>query len=271
VEDSSPESRAPDPGSRIPGPEYNDPPMTILDQFLRDGDRLFRLRSYFPLLLVPVLVGGIWSSGAPFTSGAVERGWEIVAVIVALGGLALRVWAVGTAPEGTSERSTTNPRASQLRTSGLYSMLRHPLYVANGLMAFGIALFPGIWYLPLIVVLATTVYYERIAAREEQFLEGLFGETFREWAGRVPAVFPRLANRTTSTTPMSWRKAIRGEFHGLLVITASVCLLDVVEVSRRTGHVGADPVWWWVFVVSAVLFLLVRTVKKTTRLLESRP
>jgi protein-S-isoprenylcysteine O-methyltransferase Ste14 len=244
--------------------------MTILDQFLRDGDRLFRLRSYFPLLLIPVLVGGICSSAVPFTSAIVERAWEVGAVVVALLGVALRVWAVGTAPEGTSERSTTNPRASQLRTTGLYSMLRHPLYVANGLMALGIALFPGIWYLPLIVVLASVLHYERIAAREEQFLESQFGETFREWAGRVPAVVARFSGRVPSASPMSWRKAVRGEFHGLLVIAASVFVLDVTQMSQRTGVVAADPVWFWVFVVTAVLFLLVRTVKKTTRLLEPR-
>ena len=33
--------------------------MTILEQFLRDGDRLFRWRSHFPLLMVPVLVAGV--------------------------------------------------------------------------------------------------------------------------------------------------------------------------------------------------------------------
>jgi protein-S-isoprenylcysteine O-methyltransferase Ste14 len=244
--------------------------MTILDQFLRDGDRLFRLRSHFPLLLIPVLVGGICYSGVPFVSGVVERIWESWSVVVALLGLALRVWAVGTAPEGTSERSTTSPRASQLRTTGLYSMLRHPLYLANGLMALGIALFPGIWYLPLIVALATVLDYERVAAREEQFLESQFGAEFRAWADRVPAVLPRLVGRVPSATPMSWRKVVRGEFHGLLVIAASVFVLDVTQGWRRSGGLTADLVWFWAFVVVAVLFLLVRTVKKTTRLLEPR-
>jgi protein-S-isoprenylcysteine O-methyltransferase Ste14 len=200
----------------------------------------------------------------------VERAWEVLAVLVALAGVALRVWAVGTAPSGTSERSTTSPRASQLRTSGLYSMLRHPLYLANGLMGLGIALFPGIWYLPPIVVLGTLLYYERIAAREEQFLTQQFGPEFQAWADRVPAIVPAFGHRVPSIQPMSWRKVLRGEFHGLLVVAASVFVLDVAQAWRRTRGWAADPIWTWTLIVVAALFLIARFLKKSTNLLTSR-
>jgi protein-S-isoprenylcysteine O-methyltransferase Ste14 len=242
--------------------------MTILDQFVKDGDRLFRWRSYFPLVLAPVLLAAAVADPPSFPSLAVERAWKLAAALVALAGLALRAWAVGTAPEGTSERSTTNPRASQLRTTGLYSMLRHPLYLANGLMATGIALFPGVWYLPVLVALAAVLYYERIAAREEQFLAGEFGDEFRAWAARVPAVIPAFSGRVPSATPMSWRKVLRGEFHGLLVIAAGLWLLDLAAGRARTGRWTADALWTWALAVSAVLFVLARTLKKTTRVFE---
>lgn len=244
--------------------------MTILEQFLRDGDRLFRWRSHFPLLMVPVLVAGVVERPQPFSSLAVERGWEFLAVVVALLGVAVRVVAVGTAPEGTSERSTVSPRASQLRTSGLYSMLRHPLYLANGLMGLGIALFPGIWYLPPIVVLATLLYYERIAAREEEFLKAEFGPVFEAWAARVPAIVPSRAGRQPSNEPMAWRRVLRGEFYGLLVIAASVFVLDLVQNRCRARTWAADPIWTWTLVVVAALFLTARFLKKSTNLLTPR-
>jgi protein-S-isoprenylcysteine O-methyltransferase Ste14 len=250
---------------------YNGPEMRILDQFLRDGDRLFRWRSYGPIALVPVLLTGIVTTDVPFASKNAERGWELLAVAVAVAGLALRAWAVGTAPPGTSERSTVNPRASQLRTDGLYSTLRHPLYLANGLMVLGIALFPGVWFLPLIAVLATMLYYERIAAREEQFLDGQFGETFREWASRVPAIVPQLNTYVASATSISWRKVLRDEFHGLLVIAASVGVLDVAqEWQRHRGWSSPDPLWAWVLVTTAGAFAVTQILKKTTRVLEPR-
>jgi protein-S-isoprenylcysteine O-methyltransferase Ste14 len=250
---------------------YNGPDMRILDQFVRDGDRLFRWRSYFPIALAPVLLAATVTADIPFTSKGSERGWEALAVAVAVTGLVLRAWAVGTAPLGTSERSTTSPRASQLRTVGLYSALRHPLYLANGLMALGIALFPGVWYLPFIVVLATLLYYERIAVREEQFLEDHFGEAFRQWASRVPAVVPRLDTYVASARSISWRKVLRNEFHGLLVIAASVCVLDAAQEWRRHRAFSPDPLWMWVLVATAGMFAVTQILKKTTSVLEPRP
>jgi protein-S-isoprenylcysteine O-methyltransferase Ste14 len=241
--------------------------MTILDQFLRDGDRLFRWRSHFPFVMVPVLFAGVIKHPRPFSSLAAERAWELIAVAVALLGVAVRVWAVGTAPEGTSERSTVSPRASRLRTTGLYSMVRHPLYLANGLMALGIALFPGIWYLPPIVVLGALLYYERIAAREEQFLAQEFGAEFRAWADRVPAIVPSLAHCVPSTEAMSWRRVLRGEFYGLLVIAASICALDVAQTRTHSGTWAADSLWIWTLVIVTALFLAARFLKKSTNLL----
>jgi protein-S-isoprenylcysteine O-methyltransferase Ste14 len=242
--------------------------MKILDQFVRDGDRLFRWRSYFPLLLVPVLVAGVMSSPAPFSTRAAERAWEILSVAIALAGLGLRVWAVGSAPAGTSERSTTNPRASELRTSGVYSVVRHPLYVANGLMALGLALFPGVWYLPIILVTATLLYYERIAAREEAFLAERFGHAFDSWAAAVPAIIPSFAHYARSTTAFSWKKVLRHEFHGLLVIAAGAFVLDHFQESWRARDWRVDEPWAWFFGVSAALFLVFAALKRGTRVLE---
>ena len=242
--------------------------MKILDQFVRDGDRLFRWRSYFPLLLVPVLVAGVMTASTPFSTRTAERAWEVLSVAIALAGLGLRVWAVGSAPAGTSERSTTNPRASELRTSGVYSAVRHPLYVANGLMALGLALFPGVWYLPIILVTATLLYYERIAAREEAFLLERFGAAFEAWAAEVPALVPSFARYARSTTPFSWKKVLRHEFHGLLVIAAGAFVLDAFQESWRAGQWCVDEPWVWFFGVSAALFLVFAALKRGTRVLE---
>jgi len=242
--------------------------MKLLDQFVLDGDRLFRWRSHFPLLLVPVLVAGVMTSPTPFSTRPAERAWEVISVAIALAGLMLRVWAVGSAPAGTSERSTTNPRASELRTSGAYSLLRHPLYVANGLMALGLALFPGIWYLPIILVTTTLLYYERIAAREEAFLLERFGATFEAWASHVGALVPSFARYAPSTTTFSWKKVLRHEFHGLLVVAAGAFVLDAFQESWRARDWRVDEPWVWFFGVSAVLFVVFAALKRGTRVLE---
>jgi protein-S-isoprenylcysteine O-methyltransferase Ste14 len=242
--------------------------MKLLDQFVRDGDRLFRWRSYLPLALVPLVVAGVITTAPPFSTRGLERLWECVSVAVALAGLALRVWAVGSAPSGTSERSTVNPRASELRTTGPYSIVRHPLYAANGLMALGLSLLPGIWYLPIILVAATLLYYERIAAREEAFLAERFGAEFDAWSSRVPAWVPSFGGFARSSIPFSWKKVLRHEFHGLLVVASGAFAFDALQESWRARAWCADPPWRWFFAASAVLFLVFVGLKRGTRVFE---
>jgi protein-S-isoprenylcysteine O-methyltransferase Ste14 len=242
--------------------------MKLLDRLVQDGDRLFRWRSYLPLALVPVFIAGVITTSPPFSTRTAERLWECFSVAVALAGLALRVWAVGSAPSGTSERSTVNPRASQLRTTGPYSIVRHPLYVANGLMALGLSLFPGIWYLPVVLVLATLLYYERIAIREEAFLADRFGGEFDAWSSRVPAWLPSFASYTRSAIPYSWKKVLRHEFHGLLVIAAGAFVFDAMQESWRARSWYVDEIWFRFFAMSAVLFLIFAALKRGTRLFE---
>jgi protein-S-isoprenylcysteine O-methyltransferase Ste14 len=238
--------------------------MRLLDHFAHSGDWLFRWRGQLPLLLLPLFALGVLDARLPAQPTAAVRVWEIFSVLVALAGLGVRVAAIGTAPLGTSERSTTNPRASMLRTSGLYSVVRHPLYLGNTITAMGLACFTGAWYLPVIVLLAGILYHERICTREEVFLEGRFGEAFRAWADRVPAVVPRLSGYTPSTTPFRWRRVLGREFHGLMVIGAAVFVLAVARGAVASGSLTFDPLWASFFLFTAVVFLVCSTLKKTT-------
>src|SRR5688572_11686536 len=158
---------------------------TISEELASTGDALFRRRSYMPLVLVPFFVLSVLDDrpSTPFR-------WELLCFFVAISGLVARAFVIGTAPQGASTRGTRRPSADSLSTRGAYSVVRHPLYVANTLVALGCAMLSGTWYLPLLVMLLSFVYHERIAAREEAFLLATFGETFRAWANDVPAMVP---------------------------------------------------------------------------------
>ena len=164
--------------------------MRLSEHWTSTGDALFRRRSWLPLLLLPLFLASFLGQRYLFGSHTAGLLWEIGCFLIAVAGIALRVFTTGTSPRGTSGRNTRAQKASELNTTGPYSIVRHPLYLANFLVALGLSLFPRTWFLPIIVSLATLLYYERIAAREEEFLDARFGAAFRRWAEAVPATIP---------------------------------------------------------------------------------
>jgi len=240
--------------------------VKLLEQIPRSGDWLFRWRGQLPLLMLPLFLLGLLDARLPDPLSPAVRAGQLAALALALTGFVIRVVAIGTAPAGTSERSTTTPRASELRTSGLYSIVRHPLYLGNTLTAVGFACFTTVWYLPVMVALIGILYHERIAAREEVFLEGRFGAAFLAWADEVPAMIPRLSGYQRSTTPFVWRPVASREYHGLFVIGAVLFVLDLARAALATGRLVMDPLWTALFLVTTAIFVVCTLLKKTTGL-----
>jgi protein-S-isoprenylcysteine O-methyltransferase Ste14 len=213
-----------------------------------------------PLLLVPLFALSV-ADGGPPTSFA----WEVVCFAVALSGLLCRALVIGTAPAGTSARGTRRPTAEMLMTSGAYSVVRHPLYLANTLMWLGCAMLSGTWSLPMIVVLLSFIYHERIAAREEAFLHSTFGDAFRDWVDAVPAMIPSVRGYRPSGVPFQGRKVFVQESHGLFALGTAFLVLDTIEDSVRLHLLQVDQRWLAVFAVTAVPFVAALITKKAMR------
>ena len=221
------------------------------------GDALFRRRSYMPLALVPLFVLTLLDDRPPTTFR-----WELFCLAVALCGLLVRAFVVGTAPRGASTRGTRHPTAESLSTRGAYSVVRHPLYLANTLVALGCSLLSGTWYLPVIVALLSFIYHERIAAREEAFLQNRFGGSFNAWASQVPAMVPAFRGYRSAGVSFQTRKVIVQESHGLCAIGTAFLVLDTLEDSARLGYVAVDQRWLAIFVATLIPFLIVVAAKK---------
>ena len=232
----------------------------IVDRLASDGGVLFRWRSYVPLLLVPLFVLSV-----SFDRPPTPFSWELIAFGVALCGLCIRAFVIGTAPEGTSARGTRQPTARILMTSGAYSVVRHPLYLANTLMWLGCSMLSGTWFLPVIVVLLSFIYHERIAAREEAFLFSTFGDRFLEWTREVPALIPRLRGYRAPGVPFQARKAIVQESHGLCALGTAFLVLDTIEDSIRLHTFSLNMFWVAVFVVTLIPFAGVVLMKSLAR------
>ena len=167
--------------------------MSLRDEFVSQGNWLFRWRSYLPFVLL-IVTGMAYSQFAwPFHSESLHEAWEYACMAISFFGMFVRILTVGCAPAKTSGRNTSSQLAAQLNTTGIYSIVRHPLYVGNYLIGLGIVSVLWVWWLPVIYTLLFWLYYERIMFAEEAFLEKQFGETFRKWASVTPAFWPNFS------------------------------------------------------------------------------
>lgn len=71
-------------------------------------------------------------------------------------------------------------KASTLVTTGLYSRIRNPIYVAGALLILGLAVWTLQWWLLLFLGLLIPLQVHR-SRKESQILEAEFGDAYREY------------------------------------------------------------------------------------------
>jgi protein-S-isoprenylcysteine O-methyltransferase Ste14 len=225
--------------------------VQLSEQLPATGERLFRGRSVLPLVLVPIFAL-TYVTERPLRPW--PGWWTGICAGVSIVGLAVRVYVKGTAPPGTSERSTTSIRAAALNTRGAYSLVRHPLYFANTLIALGLSMLSPAWLFPIVALLLHLLYFERIALAEERFLAGRFGRAFEEWAARVPALAPR-GFAAFEPAPFDWRRAA-SEVHAFMAIGSGFFVAIVLQDSLAAREFVVTQTALAVLLVPAVPFVI---------------
>ena len=206
--------------------------MALQEEFEKRGNWLFRYRGILPLI---VLFAGfsiyLWSKVNPSANFLWEarnvKLIESLFLVISLTGLIMRIYTIGHTFKNTSGRNIKTQVADTLNTTGIYSLVRHPLYVGNFFMWLGPILLTGhIWFI-LVMCLAYWIYYERIMFAEEQFLRRKFGAQYLEWAGTVPPFVPRFRGFVKPENPFNWKKVWYREKNGLAAVFLIFTLFDV--------------------------------------------
>ena len=168
--------------------------MSLAREFQQQGNWLFRWRSYLPVCLLGLVALAMWNVEALSAGYGMHEGWKRICICISFIGLAIRALVIGYVPEQTSGRNTTEKFADTLNTTGMYSIVRHPLYLGNYIVGLGISLIQLQWWLPVIYTLVFWIYYERIMFAEEDFLRAQHGRTFENWAAQRPQFCPHSLN-----------------------------------------------------------------------------
>jgi protein-S-isoprenylcysteine O-methyltransferase Ste14 len=242
--------------------------MSLLKQLERNGAWFFKHRSYLPLVAIPVFLAYLPSFTYLGANHEVNEAWQLFCLAISFIGLVIRILTVGRAPLGTSGRNTREQVANTLNTTGIYSVVRHPLYLGNYLILMGMALWPHVWWLVVLTTCVFALYYERIMLAEEAFLRERFGDAFESWAAVTPAFLPRLRDWKPSAVSFCWRTVLQREYNAFLLIIGVFFMFDLIGDSFAEGRWHLSYGWFSFFLAGFAIFATLRTLKKRTRLLH---
>ena len=243
--------------------------MALQEEFEKTGEYFFRWRSYLPLFMAVLFIPALAQFRYPFANPGLNLAWDAGCLAVSLLGQVVRFFTVGFVPRGTSGRNTRGQVAEVLNTTGMYAVVRNPLYLGNFIIWFGLSLFMKSLWFSTIIILFFTIFYERIICAEEAFLREKFGDAFMQWADATPAIIPKFKNWRPPSLPFSFKSAIVREYGTFFAIIATFTVLELLAGLFAYGRLTLDAIWIKLFVGSAVLYLTIRYLKKKTKVLAT--
>lgn len=246
--------------------------MALQEQMERQGNWLFRYRGTLPIILLVFcalvyLYDEMYPEGLLLKQQPYRYYYEMFCLFIGLLGLGIRIFTVGYTPRNTSGRNKAGQLADQLNTTGIYSLVRNPLYLGNFFMWLAIALLTmNVWFI-VAFILFYWIYYERIIAAEERFLINKFGKVYTDWAGNTKCFMPRLKGYVKPSYSFSWKKVLKKEKNGFLALLLIFCLFDAGSQLLQ----GQMPKYMWLLWVTAgvaVLYVALKVIKYNTTWLE---
>lgn len=124
-------------------------------------------------------IEAVWPSTLPARDARVVAGIAVFAL-----GLALAGWAFVTFGRAGTNVQTRQPSTTVV-THGPYRFSRNPIYLAMALGIVGVGIAAGsAWVVAMVLPFFAVVQFG-VVAREERYLRGKFGDTYRGYQGRV--------------------------------------------------------------------------------------
>lgn len=244
--------------------------MALIHSFEKNGNFLFKYRGQIPVILFLASIPVVYFTDYKCVekNDTLYYALLITCALISFLGQYIRAVAIGTSNKNTSGRNTKEQVAEALNTKGIYSTVRHPLYLGNYFMWIGIVMFTfNIWF-TLVVSLLFWIYYERIMFAEERFLERKFGDDYLNWSLKVPPFFPSFKNYEKSNIPFSMKTILRREYSG---ITATIIGFVFVEILRNYFSTWKFEVTTYEYITLAValgITLVLRSLKHYTKVLH---
>jgi protein-S-isoprenylcysteine O-methyltransferase Ste14 len=237
--------------------------MALVHEFEKTGNWLFKRRSWLPVFLI--IFGIIVMYYVNRQAILFNSHEELIYLGISIAGELIRILTVGYAPGNTSGRNTVIGQiADELNISGIYSVVRHPLYIGNFFMWLGPALFLRSAWFAITFFLVYWIYYERIMFAEEQYLRGKFADAYDKWSVNVRAVWPGFRNFIPARLTFSLRTVLKREYNSFVNIFVVFAALDVARNYIVSSRIYINPMWAWLLGAAVLVWIVVRTIHKKT-------
>ena len=240
--------------------------MSLVDSFEKQGNFLFKYRGQLPVLLFLISIPFIFLSSE--TNSFFQFICNIISVSITLIGLFIRFYTIGTTPKGTSGRNTHKQIADFLNSTGIYSMVRHPLYLGNYLIWLGISIFTYSLYFTIILTLLFWLYYERIIFAEERFLEKKYGLKYLNWSSETPVFVPSFKKFKKPSLPFSIKSVFRREYAGVLATVVGFSFVEIVRTYYLTNSLNLSSLIYKILILISLIVLVLRYMKHNTNILN---
>lgn len=243
--------------------------MALVHSFEKNGNLLFKFRGQIPVILFILAIPVVYFTDYQFikTNNDLFFPMLIICSLISLIGQIIRGIAIGTSNKNTSGRNTKEQVAEALNTKGIYSTVRHPLYLGNYFMWIGIVMYTfNFWYV-ILVSLLFWLYYERIMFAEERFLERKFGDSYVNWSLSVPPFWPSMKNYQRGDIPFSIKTIMRREYSGITATIIGFLFVDLLRNYFADGSLEWNSNYTIVLVVAISISLIFRSLKHYTKIL----
>jgi len=220
------------------------------------GNFLFRHRSFTP---VPLIIA-VFLFFTPAIIPGRDNFLTSAGLLILIAGEIVRILSVGYSFAGTSGRENFL-RADNLNVTGIYSIVRNPLYIGNLLIYTGLLIaYSNLWALVFFDSLLILQYYFIIQS-EESFLEQTYGKEYLDYKKKVRSIIPSFREYKKPANPFNRIKVIMKEndsvFNALLIF-GLIILYKEYLTSGKVLYGKSFVLYFGVLIISYILIKLIK-------------
>lgn len=204
----------------------------------------------------------------PIDAGAGNVLIHVPGLFIALAGEFIRILTVGFSHSGSSGRES-HLRADRLNTTGIYSLVRNPLYIGNFFIFSGlIIVFTNPLALLVMALFLIGQYYFIILA-EEAYLKDKYGPEFDDYCIRVRRIIPSFRVYRKNSRPFDAQKVLFKENDSLFNLLMIFLLLLLYKEKLHTGYIARPLAYILPAALLILAYIAVKIIKK--RVLPHHP